>query len=60
MRNVSFERKGEIILNLVSHRDVTETRNIIGLASYYRKFVSNFSDIVKLLTDLTKKNTIFS
>ena len=37
--------------------DVAETMYIIGLASYYRKLIANFSDIVRLLTELTTKNT---
>ena len=41
-------------------RDATETTPIIGLASYCRKFIANFSDImIHLLTDLTSKNTPF-
>ena len=45
---------------LVPPRHVTETRHIIGLVSYYRKFIANFSDIVKPLTEPTKKNMTFN
>ena len=38
-----LKEKVEMILDLVPLRDVSETRYIIGLASYFRKFVANFS-----------------
>ena len=54
------ERKGGIASEFNTPRGVTETRHIIGLASYHRKFIVNFSDIVKGLTHPTKKNTTFN
>ena len=48
------------LVHLSPPKDVTKTRHIIGLASYYRKVIANFSDMVKLLTDLTMKNTPFN
>ena len=41
-------------------RNLTKTRNKIGLASYYIKFVVNITDKVKHLTELKKKNTTFN
>jgi hypothetical protein len=38
---------------------LTEVRSFVGLCSYYRKFVRNFSDIASPLFQLTKKNTRF-
>ena len=35
---------------------VTETRHIIGFASYYRKFIANFNDSMRPLSELTRKN----
>ena len=34
-------------------------RSFLGLASYYRKFIDNFSKIVRPMTDLTKKESDF-
>ncbi|GKG42933.1 hypothetical protein Tco_0479617, partial [Tanacetum coccineum] len=31
-------------------------RSFLGLAGYYRRFIANFSKIVKPLTSLTQKN----
>jgi len=38
-------------------KDLTQLRGFIALASYYRKFVKNFSSIVEPLNRLLKKNT---
>ena len=38
---------------------VTEIRNFLGLANYYRQFVENFSKIAAPLTKLTQKNVKF-
>lgn len=40
-------------------RNVTEVRQFLGMASYYRGFIRNFSTIAKPITNLTKKNEIF-
>ena len=40
-------------------RNVTEVRSFVGLASYYRNFVPNFSMIAAPLFDLTKKGVPF-
>ncbi|GBG93083.1 hypothetical protein CBR_g58744 [Chara braunii] len=38
---------------------VRDVRSFLGLASYYRKFVKNFSAVAAPLTNLTKKDTPF-
>ncbi|XP_022019387.1 uncharacterized mitochondrial protein AtMg00860-like [Helianthus annuus] len=37
----------------------TEVRSFLGLAGYYRQFISNFSKIAVPLTSLTQKNKTF-
>nr|GFC77058.1 putative reverse transcriptase domain-containing protein [Tanacetum cinerariifolium] len=37
----------------------TEIRSFLGLASYYRRFIKNFSKIAKPLTLLTQKNKTY-
>lgn len=39
---------------------VTEVRGILGLGSYYRRFVKDFSKLVHPLTQLTKKDEPFN
>jgi hypothetical protein len=38
---------------------VHEVRSFLGLAGYYRRFISNFSKIVKSMTRLLQKDTRF-
>ncbi|GBM36759.1 Retrovirus-related Pol polyprotein from transposon 17.6 [Araneus ventricosus] len=40
--------------------NVSDVRSFLGLCSYYRRFIKNFSDIAKPLHDLLKKNAKFS
>ncbi len=47
----------EKIQNWKEPCNVTEVRQYLGLCSYYRRFIKNFSNIAKPLTDLTKKDT---
>ena len=37
----------------------THVRSFLGMAQYYRRFVKNFSDVARPLTDLTKKGMKF-
>ena len=39
---------------------VTQVRQFLGFASYYRKFIPNFSEIANPLTNLTKKSVRFA
>lgn len=51
--------KVNAILNIPTPTKVTEVRSIVGTASWYRRFIPNFSAIVSPLTELTKKNVKF-
>lgn len=48
--------KVEAILSIERPRTVKEVRRFVGMASWYRKWVKGFADIVAPLTGLTKKN----
>ena len=41
-------------------KNVTNVRSFLGLAGYYRRFIKDFSMIVSPLTELTKKNQMFT
>jgi len=41
-------------------KSLTEVRSFVGFASYYRRFVPNFSEIVEPLNRLSQKNAIFN
>nr|GEY09226.1 putative reverse transcriptase domain-containing protein [Tanacetum cinerariifolium] len=48
--------KIEAIKNWAASKTLTELRQFLGLASYYRRFIEGFSLIAKPLTKLTQKN----
>ncbi|GBN70331.1 Retrovirus-related Pol polyprotein from transposon 297 [Araneus ventricosus] len=47
--------KAEVVRNLSRPSTKKELRSFLGLASYYRDYIPNFSEIVLPLTDLTKR-----
>jgi hypothetical protein len=51
--------KVQEILECKSPRSVTQIQNFLQLAGYYRRFIPNFSKIVKLMTKLLEKDTKF-
>ena len=48
--------KVQAIVNIKPPSSISEIRRFIGAASWYRRFVSNFSKIISPITRLTKKN----
>ena len=53
------ERLIEAIKQFPRPTDVTEVRRFLGLSSYYRRFIRNFSRIAEPLRELTRKDTPF-
>lgn len=51
--------KVSAILQLPQPKNVSEIRRIIGMASWYRRFIPNFSSIIAPLTSLLRKNHRF-
>ena len=45
------------VLEWETPQTVKEVRSFLGLAGYYRRFIENFSKIVKPLTSLLEKKT---
>ena len=52
-------QKTEIVLSWPIPRSLKELRSFLGLCSYYRKFIRNFSTLAKPLHRLTEKNVKF-
>jgi hypothetical protein len=52
-------RKVQEVLNWKSQRSVMQIRSFLGLAGYYRWFISNFSNIARPMTKLLEKDTKF-
>ena len=51
--------KVRAIKELRPPKSVREVRSVVGMTSYYRKFIDHFSEIIRPLTELTKKNVRF-
>jgi hypothetical protein len=47
------------IKKLPAPRNITENRSILGMFSFYRRFIPNFAQIAHPLTELTGKNVPF-
>ena len=52
-------KKIEVIIEWKPLRNVTEVRNFLGLASYYRRFIKGFSMTRTPITRLLQKNVRF-
>uniref|UniRef100_A0A0G4HUU9 Reverse transcriptase domain-containing protein n=1 Tax=Chromera velia CCMP2878 TaxID=1169474 RepID=A0A0G4HUU9_9ALVE len=52
-------KKVEAILSMSAATDKKQTKQLLGLASFYRRFIRGFSQIVFPLTSLLRKHTPF-
>ena len=46
----------ECVKNWPLPKNITELRSFLGMCSYYRRFIANYSHVAKLLTRLTEKD----
>jgi len=53
------EKRIEAVRDYPEPKTTRELEGFLGLAGYYRRFISNFSKISKPLTELLKKNTLY-
>ena len=53
-------KKIEAIIGWPRPTTITEVRSFLGLTSYYKRFVKDFSKIAAPLTRLTQKNIKFN
>ena len=53
------QEKVSAIRKLQAPTTVKEVRSFVGMASYYRNFIKDFSELVQPITELTKKNKRF-
>jgi hypothetical protein len=51
--------KVKAVTEWLTPSNLKEVRAFVGFANFYRRFIQNFSQLARLLHDLTKKDTPF-
>lgn len=60
-RGISMDNtKVSTVLEWATPKSVKDVQRFLGFANFYRRFIHNFSAIVKPLTSLTRKNVVFN
>jgi len=54
------DAKVKTIQEWLEPKKVKDIQSFLGFANFYRRFIFNYSDIVILLTHLTRKNTLWN
>ena len=52
-------KKMKIIVNWIISINLKEVQNFVKFANFYRRFIKNFSKIIRFLMKLTRKNQFF-
>jgi hypothetical protein len=52
-------KKTEVVRNFPEPKTVKQLRGFLGLSSYYRRFIQNYSKVAQPLHDLLKKNASY-
>jgi hypothetical protein len=52
-------KKVNAIIDWPEPKNTTQLRSILGFGNFYRRFIRKYSDVVKPLNDLLKKDTVF-
>jgi hypothetical protein len=53
-------KKVEVVQNWPVPKNVHEVRSFLGLANYFRKFISHYLEVAAPLTNLTKKSHVWA
>jgi hypothetical protein len=57
---LTLKRSRSSKIGLCQSRNVHEVRSFLGLANYFRKFISHYSEVAAPLTNLTKKSHVWA
>jgi hypothetical protein len=52
-------RKTEAVRNFPEPKTVKQLKGFLGLSSYYRRFIHNYSKVAKPLYELLKKDPVY-
>ena len=53
------QEKVKAVLNLPAPSNIKGVRSFLGLANFYQRFIQDYTQVVRLLNDLPKKDVVF-